>query len=168
MAHQKRYSTNERNMVSDKKWCVIAVAALYLLSGILLIRSPISLPPFVESVWRFYSSIGFDMSRDIARAVILSLSLSCLAHALIILTTYITNRGLPKVLRGHEQYLFLRALFYLGLCILGIGAMGDNISARRTSSFSKELSILLGASILGGVVWTVSDLLASIILKFKR
>lgn len=70
--------------------------------------------------------------------------------------------------QGHEQYLFLRALFYLGLCILGIGAMGDNISARRASSFSKELSILLGASILGGVVWTVSDLLASIILKFKR
>ncbi|HFH3427493.1 TPA: hypothetical protein ACGJWX_003088, partial [Pseudomonas aeruginosa] len=97
-------------MVSDKKWCVIAVAALYLLSGILLIRSPISLPPFVESVWKFYSSIGFDMSRDIVRAVILSLSLSCLAHALIILTTYITNGGLPKVLRGHEQYLFLRAL----------------------------------------------------------
>ncbi|WP_366956079.1 hypothetical protein, partial [Pseudomonas aeruginosa] len=113
--------------------------------------------PFVESVWKFYSSIGFDTSRDIARAVILSMSLSCLAHALIILTTYITNGGLPKVLRGHEQYLFLRALFYLGLCILGIGAMGDNISARRASSFSKELSILLGASILGGVVWTVSD-----------
>lgn len=145
MAHQKRYSTNERNMVSDKKWCVIAVAALYLLSGILLIRSPISLPPFVESVWKFYSSIGFDMSRDIVRAVILSLSLSCLAHALIILTTYITNGGLPKVLRGMSSISSSERCFTLAFAFWVLGRwetiypQGELLHSARNYRFCWEL-----------------------------
>lgn len=154
-------------MDKNKAWLTF-VMVLYFICSFLLIRSSASPNDTTDFVWRFYSRIGFDMDRHIARALILSISLSCLFHTLIIIFRAIGNGWTSEGSKGAVSYLFFRALFLLGLSVLGVGALGDNVSLRRTPELNKELSILIGGLVLGGMVWLINDLLISIYVRMQK
>lgn len=42
------------------------------------------------------------------------------------------------------------------------------MSLRRTPELNKELSVLIGGLVLGGMVWLINDLLISIYVRMQK
>lgn len=149
---------------------ILIILAIYVGVALALIRSSLDIGCIVEKMLGFYRGVGFEITKNIGRAIFIALFSSCLTHVALIGCRSI-EVGWPEIKESNARalfYCFSRCVIATFFCVFVIGALGDNISSRRASVINKELSILIGGLVLGGVVWLVNDFLGTLYNILKR
>lgn len=148
----------------------VSIIVLYLTVSVLLLFSPLEFSGLVSAVVNLYMGFGFDLDVDVARALIIFLFVSCCVNLFLVIVGGMKS-GWPEF-KGHNSgtmlYCLLKLVLVVGFCVLVLGALGDNISARNISIVSKTISELIGALILGGWVWVANDFVGAVYTKYTR
>lgn len=155
----------------EKKYMLGAfVVFLYLFVSFVLLFLSAELLGSVSVVVSFYAWLGFDLGYGVAQNLMVFWVSSCFVHLVAVFFVGV-DEGWPGF-KGHDLgtmlYCFLRFVLVFCFCVISLGALGDNISARNISAFSKVVSELVGAFVLGGWVWVASDFVGSIYVNSTR
>jgi hypothetical protein len=159
---------------SRKDWTfVLFMLFLYFGAAFYALRSSLDLNGLVSAVLNFYGDFGLEVDRHIVRALVISLSFSCVFHAFLIFFDPARGERPTAKFSGFKViiYLLFKVVFFMLFCVFVAGALGDNVSSKRLPLINKEFSVLLGGLVLGGVVWLVNDFISAlynnIIGRFK-